>query len=328
VPLAEKALIAQVRRLATSSRKSPQAAGRVIIRGIGDDAAVLRVGPDRDSLVTTDFTLEGIHFRRDWHSPESVGHRCLTRGLSDIAAMGGQPLAIFLSLALPRDLPQSWVNRFMTSLTKLAGKHGATLAGGDTSQSPDRILADIIVLGTVPKNRAILRSGAKPGDRIYVTGELGGSAAVIARLRAHPKKKLDPRVYPRHFFPEPRLELGGILREKNLVSAMIDTSDGLSTDLAHICEESRVGAEIDASKIPCARIGKTAREVDLELALHGGEDYELLFTAAKGKPVPKRIAGVTITEIGHITGPDGIFLRNPNGQTSKLYLQGWEHFRK
>jgi thiamine-monophosphate kinase len=300
----------------------------VIIRGIGDDAAVLRVGPDRDSLVTTDFILEGIHFRRDWHSPESVGHRCLTRGLSDIAAMGGQPLAIFLSLALPRDLPQSWVNRFMISLTKLAEKHGATLAGGDTSQSLAGILADIIVLGTVPKNRAILRSGAKPGDRIYVTGELGGSAAAIARLRAHPKKKLDPRVYPRHFFPEARLELGSILRKKNLVSAMIDTSDGLSTDLAHICEESRVGAEIDASKIPRARIGKPAREVDLGLAVHGGEDYELLFTAPKRKPVPKRIAGVTITEIGHITASDGIFIKNPNGQRSKLYPQGWEHFRK
>lgn len=329
MPLPEKALIAQVRRVANSPRhKSRQAPNRKIINGIGDDCAVVRVGVGLDSLVTTDFTLEGIHFRHDWHPPESVGHRCLTRGLSDIAAMGGQPLAIFLSLALPQDLPQSWVNRFITSLANLADKHGATLAGGDTAQSPAGILADIIVLGTVPKNRAILRSGAKPGDRIYVSGELGGSAAAIARLRAQPKKKLDPRAYLRHFYPEPRLELGRILREKNLVSAMIDTSDGLSTDLAHICEESAVGAEVEPSAIPLAHVGKPANEVDLELALHGGEDYELLFTAPEGKRIPSRIAGLKVAQIGKITRSRGIFLKNSKGQTSKLRPQGWEHLRK
>lgn len=329
MPLAEKNLIAQVRRLATSSsRKSRQAAGGAIIRGIGDDCAVLRVDAGCDFLVTTDFTLEGIHFRRDWHPPESVGHRCLTRGLSDIASMGAEPLAVFLSLALPHDLPQSWVNRFITSLTDLAEKHGATIAGGDTSESPGGILADIIVLGTVPKGKAILRSAAKPDDRIYVSGKLGGSAAAIARLRTHPKRKLDPRAYPRHFFPEPRLELGRMLRQENLISAMIDTSDGLSTDLAHICEESGVGAEIEPSRIPRARMGKPAREVDLKLALHGGEDYELLFTARKGKHIPNRIAGATITEIGKITRSRGIFQKDSTGQTSKLLPQGWEHFRK
>ena len=329
MPLAEKALIAQIRLLANSPpSRSRQAAGRVIIRGIGDDAAVLRVGSDRDCLVTTDFTLEGIHFRREWHSPESVGHRCLTRGLSDIAAMGGEPLAIFLSLALPRQLPQSWINRFVASLSSLAVKHGSTLAGGDTSQSPNGILADIIVIGAVPKGKAILRSGAKPGDRIYVSGALGGSAAALARLRKHPKKKSDPRVYPRYFFPEPRVELGRLLRGKNLASAMIDTSDGLSTDLSHICEESGVGAEIESSNIPRARVGKPAHEVDLELALHGGEDYELLFTAPKRKHIPNRIAGVMISEIGKITRSKEIFLKNESGQVSKLHPQGWEHFRK
>jgi thiamine-monophosphate kinase len=328
VPLAEKALIAQIRRLATSSRrKSSQAPGCTIIRGIGDDCAVLRVDAGCDSLVTTDFTLEGIHFRRAWHSPESVGHRCLTRGLSDIAAMGGEPRAIFLSLALPSDLLQFWVNRFIASLTSLAGKHGATLAGGDISQSPGGVLADIIVIGTVPRGKAILRSSAKPGDRIYVTGELGGSAAAIDRLRLHPKKKLDPRAYPRHFYPEPRLKLSRILREKNLVSAMIDTSDGLSTDLSHICEESGVGAEIDSSSIPRARVGKPAHQVHSELAMHGGEDYELLFTAPKRKHVPNRIAGVMISEIGKITRSKEIFLKDSKGQTSKLHPQGWEHFR-
>jgi thiamine-monophosphate kinase len=329
VPLAEKALIAQFRRLAISSpRKSGPAPNCTIIRGIGDDCAVLRIGAGLDSLITTDFTLEGIHFRRDWHSPESIGYRCLTRGLSDIAAMGGEPAAVFLSLALPSDLQQSWVHRFFRSLVHLAEKHGATVAGGDTAQSPDGILADIIVTGTVPRGEAILRSGAKPGDRIYVSGQLGGSAAAVARLRAHPKKKLSPRAYPRHFYPEPRLELGRVLREKNLSSAMIDTSDGLSTDLAHICEESGVGAEIESSAIPLARVGRPALEVDLELALHGGEDYELLFTAPGSKHIPTRIAGVSITQIGKITQSAGVFLKNSEGKMSKLKPHGWEHFRK
>ena len=329
MPLPEKALIAQIRRMAGSSRlKSRQAPNCTIIRGIGDDCAVLRGSSGRDSLVTTDFTLEGIHFRRDWHSPESTAHRCLTRGLSDIAAMGGEPAAAFLSLALPRDLAQSWVRRFFRTLVELAEKHRVILAGGDTAQSLNGILADIVVIGTVPKGRAILRSGAKPGDRIYVSGALGGSAAAIAQLRAHPNQKLDPRAYPRHFYPKPRLELGRILREKNSVSAIIDTSDGLSTDLAHICEESRVGAEIESPAIPRAHVGKPSHKVDLELALHGGEDYELLFTAPKGKHIPNRIAGVMITEIGKVTRSAKVFLNNCRGEASELHPQGWEHFRK
>ena len=281
----------------------------------------------RDSLVTTDFTLEGIHFRRDWHPPESVGHRCLARGLSDIAAMGGEPVAVFLSLALPRDLRQVWVGRFMRRLIGLAEKNGATVAGGDTAESPGGILADIIVIGTVPKGKAILRSGAKEGDRIYVSGELGGSAAAVVRMRGG-RGKVKPRDYVRHFYPEPRVELGRVLREKKMASAMIDTSDGLSTDLAHICEESGVGAEIDSSLIPRGSVGKPAREVDLDLALHGGEDYELLFTAPQSKRIPRHIAGVAITQIGRITRTRGIFVRNSKGVRYELHPRGWEHFRK
>jgi thiamine-monophosphate kinase len=300
---------------------------RGVIAGIGDDCAVLRLLAGRDSLVTTDFTLEGIHFRRDWHPPESVGHRCLARGLSDIAAMGGEPVAVFLSLALPRDLRQAWVGRFARSLISLAEKQGATVAGGDTAESPGGILADIIVVGTLPKGKAILRSGAKAGDRIYVSGELGGSAAAVVRMRGG-RGKVKPRDFVRHFYPEPRVELGRVLREKKLVSAMIDTSDGLSTDLAQICEESGVGAEIYSSLIPRACVGKTARKVDLDLALHGGEDYELLFTAPKEKRIPRHIAGVAITQIGQITRSRGMFVRNPKGVGHELHPQGWEHFRK
>jgi len=338
VPLPEKALIAQIRRMAGSNRwaqadKSVRPTRASIFTGIGDDCAVLRLLPGKQSqsaeiLVTTDFTLEGIHFRRDWHPPESVGHRCLARGLSDIAAMGGETVAAFLSIALPRDLPQAWVGRFLRSLISLAEKFGVRLAGGDTAESPSGILADIIVVGTAPKGKSVLRSGARPGDRIFVSGELGGSAAAVVQLQANPKKKPNPREYPRHFYPEPRLELGRILREKGLASAMIDTSDGLSTDLAHLCEESGVGAEIQAEAIPRASVGSPAHEVDLDLALHGGEDYELLFTAPSGKRIPPRIGGVPITLIGYVKRLRKIFLMNRNGVGYELEPRGWEHFRR
>src|SRR5438105_1115272 len=234
MPLSEEALIARIRRKAVP--------GRSIVTGIGDDSAVLKIPKGHQALVTTDFSLEGVHFRREWHPPESVGHRCLARGLSDIAAMGGEPIAAFLSLALPRDLPQSWVGRFARGLISLAEKHGVTLAGGDTAESPNGILADIIVVGAAPRGKSVLRSGARTGDRVFVSGELGGSAAAVVRMRTRPKRKLNPRDYLRHFYPEPRVEVGRILREKGLASAMIDISDGLSTDLAHLCEESGVGA--------------------------------------------------------------------------------------
>jgi len=325
MPLPEKALIAQIRRMV---RGHSRGRGSRVTLGIGDDCAVLRLVHGSDILVTTDFTLEDIHFRRDWHSPESVGHRCLTRGLSDIGAMGGEPVAAFLSLALPRDLPEAWVRRFIRSLASLAERHGVQLAGGDTAESPNGILADIIVVGSVPGGNAIRRSGARVGDRIYVSGELGGSAQAVAQMRARPKKKLNPNEYPRHFFPEPRLGLGRILREKGFATAMIDTSDGLSTDLAHLCEESHVGAEIVADLIPRARVGKPAREVDLDIALHGGEDYELLFTVSAGKRIPLQIAGVKLTQIGRISRARGIFVNNPRGVAYELHPRGWEHFRR
>ncbi len=279
--------------------------------------------------MTTDLSLEGVHFRREWHPPEVVGHRCLTRGLSDIAAMGGHPIAAFLSLALPPDLPQRWVDRFLAGLLRLADELQVGLAGGDVSQSPGGILADIVVVGSVPKSKSIRRSGAKPGDRIYVTGELGGSAAALELLLAGHKsgRKLRPADFPQHFHPQPRTAMGEVLREKRLASAMIDISDGLSTDLAHICEESGVGAEIRAEAIPLAAVGKPAREVDLQSALHGGEDYELLFTAPRSKRIPSRIAGAPITQIGHITRGKHIILMIENSRGSELRSQGWEHFK-
>ena len=318
----ERALIRKIRLQARTRRN------RSVVAGIGDDCAVLRLPSQMDTLVTTDFSLEGVHFRRDWHSPECVGHRCLARGLSDIAAMGGVPVAAFLSLALPGNMRQVWVNRFMTGLLNLAGHYRVALAGGDTAESLQGILADIIVLGTAPKGKALLRSCARPGDRIYVSGELGGSAATLEQLRNSPAKKLRESQYPRHFFPEPRIELGRILRENGIASAMIDTSDGLSTDISHICEESGVGAELEQEAIPRACIGKQSRQVDLSFALHGGEDYELLFTAAPGKRLPQQIAGIRITQIGKITRGNKIYLRDASDIKRKLRPQGWEHFSK
>ena len=322
MPLAERKLIAEIRRLAESSSHLGNSS---VLTGIGDDCALLRPDSKSEILVTTDFTLEDVHFRRGWHPPESVGHRCLARGLSDIAAMGGIPLAAFLSLALPNNLPHSWVQRFLRGLTKLGARYGVTLAGGDTAQSPDGILADIIVAGTVRRGKAVLRSGARPGDQIFVTGELGGSAAAVRQME---RAKVNPREYPRHFYPKPRIEVGCGLREKNLASAMIDTSDGLSTDLFHICEESGVGAEIDAAAIPRARVGKSRHEVDLDLALHGGEDYELLFTARPGVRIPNQIAGIALTQIGRITRKRAMLLRSPEGRSHRLEPRGWEHFRR
>ena len=323
MPLPEKRLIARLR--AGVGKQRIHTANRVI-NGIGDDCAVLRTARGHDALVTTDFSIEGVHFRREWHDPESVGHRCLVRGLSDIAAMGGKPVAAFLSLAVPHDLPQSWVDRFARGLVDLARKHTVELAGGDTSESPDGVLADIIVVGTVPKGMAVLRSRARPGDRIFVSGELGGSAAAVRQMMQS-GKKVRPDEFHRHFYPQPRIELGRILREKKVASAMIDTSDGLSTDLAHICEESGVGAELDSALIPCARVGRPSRKVDLDLALHGGEDYELLFTARPATRIPGKIAGTKITQIGSIIRGNKILLRTPDGLPQNLKPRGWEHFR-
>jgi thiamine-monophosphate kinase len=310
--LPERQLISQLRRRFGSG-------GRDIALGIGDDCAILPVKRGEELLVTTDFSLEGVHFRREWQSPECIGHRCLARGLSDIAAMGGRPIAAFLSLALPSGISLKWVDKFSIGLQTLARKHQVELAGGDTAQSPGGVLADISVIGSVQKGKALLRSGARPGDQIYVTGDLGESAAAFQLLSTGKIRKRD-------VFPNPRLAVGEWLRTHHSASSAIDISDGLSTDLAHICEESGAGARIEAEVIP---IHPKARLLDnaIELALHGGEDYELLFTAPRSRRVPLHIAGVKITRIGEmVRGRNLQIVRN--GKVERLVPLGWEHFRK
>jgi len=322
LPLSEKALIRRIRRQVKPS-------GSLVRTGIGDDAAVLACPAGFEVLLTTDFSLEGVHFRREWHPPDSVGYRCLTRGLSDIAAMGGEPTAAFLSLALPADLPQSWVNGFMRGLLRLARKYNVPLAGGDTAESPAGVLADIVVVGQVPAGKALLRSGARAGDSVYVTGELGLSAATLYRLRQGATTALGPKGKPRqgaydpHFYPQPRIAVGRWLRERRLATAAIDVSDGLSTDLGHICEESSVGALVYEAAIPRQSGSPTS---SLHYALHGGEDYELLFTAPKTRPIPSRIAGVRVTRIGEIIRGREMWLVDSHGQRKPLAPRGWEHF--
>jgi thiamine-monophosphate kinase len=317
LPLAEKSLIKRIRSRARRSKH--------VVLGIGDDCGILRVPDGHEVLVTTDFCLEGVHFRRGWHSAEMVGRRCLTRGLSDVAAMGGEPVAAFLSLALPARLPQGWVDGFLRGFRRLGDEFDVPLAGGDIAESPNGVLADIVVVGVVPKGKAIRRSGARAGDRIYLTGELGGSAAALEVWRSG--RKVKPGGYPRHFHPVPRIAVGKWLREHGIASAMIDTSDGLSTDLAHISEESGLGAELNEDLIPRATAGKGGGEVDLRFALHGGEDYELLFTARKNKRVPDKIAGVRITEIGAMVPGSGVY-QWYRGRRRRLKAEGWEHFKR
>jgi len=329
-----------------------------LLLGIGDDCALLRPSRAEEIAVTTDFSLENVHFRRDWHPPESIGHRCLARGLSDLAAMGARPVTAFLSLAVPRELTvagsgrASWVQRFFDGLLALADRMRVPLAGGDTAEMPSipgtgrggLVAADIVLIGAVQRKRALLRSGARAGDVICVTtaadGGLGGSAAELLALERNPKKfaalKTAAPGHP-HLYPEPRIQAGLKLAAQRLATAAIDLSDGLSTDLRHLCDESGLAAEIDATAIPVhpmARLAEAAAWTPsaLDLALNGGEDYELLFTVPAGVELPKRLAGVSIHAIGRMrnkrAGRPTVTIIGPDRLPSELPARGWEHFRR
>jgi thiamine-monophosphate kinase len=308
--------------------------------GIGDDAAVLGVRRGEELVVTTDFSLEDVHFRRAWHAPEAVGHKCLARGLSDIAAMGARPVAAFVSLAVPRELtrgrsgtwswPRSWTDRFFDGLLALAQEWSVPLAGGDLAQAPGgvraRAAADIVVVGAVERGWALLRSGAHAGDALYVTGTLGGAAAELRALVRSPARfrgmTTATAEHP-HFFPEPRINVGRALVRRRLATAAIDISDGLSVDLQHLCEESGLRAEVEAVLLP---LGAAAT---MEDALHGGDDYELLFTADANARVPRSIAGVPVRRIGRMlrrrSGQSQMMLAR-DGRRSEIKPEGWQHF--
>lgn len=336
----ELALLARI-RTGSSQMRHPG-----LQLGIGDDCALLRLRPDEEMAVTTDLSIDGRHFRLDCHPPEAIGHRTLARGLSDLAAMGARPIAAFLSLGVPRKLVHEtkrrvplhrrFLARFFDGFFALATAHQTPLAGGDLAESPI-VVADIVLAGAVRRGKALLRSGARPGNLLYVTGSLGGSTAGLARLMqwapadqqtrssqvplripAHLQTMLEA-----HLYPEPRIAQGLWLAKHARATAAIDLSDGLSTDLAHLCAESGVAAEVNAASLP---IHPAAT---LQQALHGGEDYELLFTAPNSARIPRSIGGVPVTLIGRILrrrpGKPMVTLITARG-TQSLEPQGWEHF--
>jgi thiamine-monophosphate kinase len=294
-------IVERIRRLAAQGPRD-----KALLKTIGDDCAILRPTANEDLVFTSDFVLEGRHFTLDTHTAADIGHKALARSLSDLAAMGAEPVFCLVSLAVPAR-SSSWSMQFYKGLVALAERFTVTLAGGDLARF-DKVVADVTCCGRTPRGQALLRSGAKPGDRIYVTGELGGSAYGLAAHKG--------RSWRRHLRPEPRIQAGIALRRLG-TSACIDLSDGLSLDLHRLCVESRVSAEI-ASTLPIA-YGAT-----LDNALHGGEDYELLFTAPPKKRMPKQIGGVPATLIGTIA-------RGRAGEVKmdgrRLKIKGFEHFK-
>jgi thiamine-monophosphate kinase len=285
--------------------------GPGIVLGIGDDCAIFRPrGSREDLLFTTDLLIEDVHFRRATHSAADVGWKALARGLSDIAAMGGEARFFLLSLAVAEWADQHWVDGFYEGLLRLARRAGVTLAGGDVARS-SKLTCDIVVCGAAPRGKALRRDGARPGEAIYISGKLGGSAMGLAGGPSGPRA-----AWRRHLRPEPRLALGRFLRERLNATAAMDLSDGLSIDLRRLCLASKVSSTIER---PPLFPGAT-----LEQALHGGEDYELLFTVPPRTRVPARWEGLPLTRIGTIRkGPRGVVLLD----SEPLEPLGYDHFR-
>lgn len=308
-------------------------AGSLLV-GIGDDAAVLRSpsATREDWVLTCDSFLENFHFLARVHSPEAVGYKSLARATSDLAAMGARPRYFLLALALPSHRTGKWLDRFLRGMSAAARSFGLFLAGGDTSRNAT-VAISITVLGTIAPGRAVTRSGARPGDVLYVSGTLGraqlGLELILRGLHRHPRWK---RLLATHLRPPLRLALGEWLARNRLASAMIDTSDGFSSDLAHLCDASGLGARISLNRLPKVLIPRELRARGLapdELALHGGEDYELLFTVPRhrAKKIPASFAAVPLSACGEITREKKILLVGAAGRTTPLPRGGWDHFR-
>jgi thiamine-monophosphate kinase len=299
--------------------------------GIGDDAALFSPRRGNETILTCDWFLEGTHFLRDKHPADSVGWKCLARAVSDIAAMGGEPRCFLLSLALPKTHTGGWLNEFLAGLRRAARKLKCPLAGGDTTRR-DEILTNVTVVGEVRSGRALLRSGAQPGDIIYVSGRLGEAELGLRRLRSMRRiAKGDARLR-KHLYPEPRIALGRWLSHYGTATSMMDLSDGLSTDLTRLCAASGVGARLEASRIPATsnpqRFG--VKNVDaLDLALNGGDDYELLFTVRPSKTnrVPRTFQGVPLTAVGEISLDPRLTLIQLDHKELALRGGGWDPFR-
>jgi len=289
-----------------------------VVAGAGDDCAVLDLGiPEKLVLFKTDAVVEGVHFIRET-PPEKIGRKALARCLSDIAAMAGTPTAALVTIGLPKDFDAEFVAKIYDGLNAVAKKHGVAVAGGETTTNPGGLLISIALLGTVARGKPVLRSGAKAGDAIFVTGELGGSLA------------------GKHLDFEPRLAEARWLAEHFTLHAMMDVSDGLAGDLRHIVNASKVGAVLLKTALPVARAAKVRAREDAAkpavlAALTDGEDFELLFTVAGRDAVKlldgwkKKFPDIKLSCIGKIVAGEGIELRDKSG-SQKLNVNGYVHF--
>jgi thiamine-monophosphate kinase len=335
----EKDVLERIRRAFAGTALSKRHAGLrtaagsgFLSLGIGDDAALVSTTPGYEMVLTCDWFLEGTHFLPERHAADAVGWKCLARAVSDIAAMGAVPRCFLLSLALPRELAGSWLDDFLVGLRRAAKRFGCPLAGGDTTERSE-ILINVTVVGELRRGREVRRSGARPGDFIYVSGRLGEAELGLRLLceRKRPSSERDARLR-KHLYPQPRLGLGRWLSEKRVASAMMDLSDGLSSDLRRLCEASGVGARVGSDQLPTVQLTKAEhnRGVDpVQLALHGGDDYELLFTVPKGKAerLPRSVGGVPITRIGEITRARDVMVSDGDAQPQILEAAGWDPFR-
>jgi thiamine-monophosphate kinase len=298
--------------------------------GIGDDAALVRVPPSRELILTTDLSIEGVHFTRSIHSPRSVGHRALARSLSDVAAMGGVPRYALISLALSRTASPNWVEGLYRGIRDLARRFRVVVIGGDTARVAGATLVDVIAIGEVRRGQALRRDGARPGDQLWVSGRLGLAAWGLELLKSgKPWRSGDARAaLQAHLYPEPQCALGRFLSERRLASAVIDISDGLSSDLTRLCAASSVGALVWAQRLPLPATGNPGQA--LALALRGGEDYQLLFAvpARVASRLPSWFRGLPLQQIGEIRKGHGLALVTSDGKKQPLKPTGWDYFRK
>ena len=301
--------------------------------GIGDDAAVLRPSSGREWALSCDSFLEGVHFLAFKHAPDSVGYKSLVRAASDLAAMGAKPRYFLMSLALPPTRTGKWLDQFLAGMRRAARALGIVLVGGDTSRYVT-VAINITVIGEVEPGRAVARSGAEPGDGIYASGRLGAAQLGLELLRKGlGRRRALRRFLGPHLYPRVPLALGRWLARRRVASAMIDLSDGLSTDLARLCRASRVGARLEAGSIPAVRVPAALSRLGLDpgkMALHGGDDYGLLFTVPPrlSKQLRKAPGSGEISRIGDITRNKQIVLVGRDGRARPLPAMGWDPFRK
>ncbi len=310
-------------------RRTPRRVAGLAL-GIGDDAALISAPPGHEVILTTDMSIEGVHFTPTLHPATAVGHRALARSLSDIAAMGGTPRYALISLALSQCTKRAWLEGFFNGLFALARRFSVVVIGGDTAVVTGPVASDVVVAGVVPRGRALRRSGAKPGDRIFVSGRLGMAALGLRLLtsRSRARNSVERAAFRAHLFPQPQCALGRLLSERRLATAMMDLSDGLSIDLRRLCDASGVGANLFADQIPSPLVPNA--EDALCLALHGGEDYQLLFTASRAKAakIPRKFGKISLRCIGEIRALRSIDLFSQDGRTVPLEIHGYDHFSR